>query len=116
MKSQLRTLADALAITSVAALGLAFASTTDWPRWAHVLTLLPASYLVSRLSDDTPVPVWKAIGSVCLLALPGFLQSGPAETRLISPRSTLPLIFIFYYGWPTLERFVANRKRTLLFN
>ena len=108
MKSSLRTFADALVISTVAALGLAFASTTDWPRWSHLLTLLPAGYLVSRLSGDITFPWWKTIGVVCVFALLGFLGSGPAETRILPLGAIPPVVLIVCLGRSTLKRHFAH--------
>jgi hypothetical protein len=109
MKSSLRTVADALVITAVAALGLAFADSTDWPRWFHIITLLPAAYLVSRLSADAALPWWKPVGFVCLFILLGFLSSGPEATRLLPRGATLPIVFLVSLLCSRLERRFARQ-------
>lgn len=109
MKSPLRTVADALVITAVAALGFAFAASTDWPRWLHFITLLPAAYLVSRLSADPALPWWKPVGFVCLLILLHFLSSGPQDSRLLPRGATLPIVLIVVLLCRRSERHFARR-------
>jgi hypothetical protein len=109
MKSPLRTVADALVITAVAALGFAFAASTEWPRWLHIITLLPAAYLVSRLSTDPVLAWWKPVGFVCLFILLHFLSSGPEATRLLPRGATLPIGIIVVLLCSRLERYFARR-------
>ena len=109
MKSPLRTVADALVITAVAALGFAFAASTDWPRWLHIITLLPAAYLVAWLSADPALPWWKPVGFVCLLILLYFLSSGPEATRLLPRGATLPIVLVFVLLSSRSERHFARQ-------
>lgn len=109
MKSSPRTVADALVITAVAALGLAFANSTDWPRWLHIITLLPAAYLVSRLSADPALPWWKPVGFVSLFVLLGFLISGTEATRLLPRGAFLPIAFLVVSICYRLERRFIRR-------
>ena len=67
MTSSLRTLADGLVITAVAAMTLMYAETTGGPRWMWVLSQVPTAYLISRLSGDRSVQWWKMVGFVFLM-------------------------------------------------
>lgn len=103
MRLPIRTIADALVITAVAALSMAFAASTDWPRWAHIITLIPAAYLVSRLSGDRDLPWWKPVGFLGYMILMGFLSSGTPEERIIPTGYTLPIFFLTYLAYTILK-------------
>jgi hypothetical protein len=109
MRTPLRTIADALVITAVVALGLAFADSTDWPRWSHIITLLPAAYLVSRLSADPTFPWWKPVGFVCLIFLLKFLTSGSEATRMLPRGAYIPILFFVVFISSRVEHYFARR-------
>ncbi len=101
MDKPLRIIVDALVITAVAALGLGFAVSTDWPRWFSIITFLPAAYLVSRFSGDTTLPWWKTMGFVCVLIFIGFLEDGVE----VLPRGfSLPIFIIVGLNYHRLKR------------
>jgi len=63
-----------------------------------LFTLIPAAYLVSRLSGDKGLPWWKAVGFLGFLIFLSCLDFVPPEDQIIPPNYILPVFPLLYLG------------------